>query len=133
MWNIKEEDFLKDVDFLTSLKLKGSVGSTGNSEIGNYDHLGLVGTRNYNTQGGWYISAPGNEQLGWETQILTNIGIEASFYDRIRTEITWYNRKTKDMLMEVPVPYTSGFSTIMQNIGSMKNTGVELSLGVDIN
>jgi hypothetical protein len=61
---------------------------------------------------------------------LTNIGIEASFYDRIRTEITWYNRKTKDMLMEVPVPYTSGFSTIMQNIGSMKNTGVELSLGV---
>ena len=132
MWNIKEEDFLKDVDFLTSLKLKGSVGSTGNSEIGNYDHLGLVGTRNYNTQGGWYISAPGNEQLGWETQILTNIGIEASFYDRIRTEITWYNRKTKDMLMEVPVPYTSGFSTIMQNIGSMKNTGVELSLGVDI-
>ena len=132
MWNLKEENFLKDVNFLTGLKLKASVGSTGNSEIGNYDHLGLVGTRNYNAQGGWYISAPGNDQLGWETQILTNVGVEFSFFDRIRGEVTWYNRKTKDMLMEVPVPYTTGFSSIMQNIGSMKNTGVELTFGFDI-
>ena len=132
MWNMKSEDFLADVDWLTNLKLKASVGSTGNSEIGNYDHLGLVGTRNYNAQGGWYISDAGNEQLGWETQILTNVGVEASFFDRIRAEVTWYNRNTKDMLMDVPVPYTSGFETIMQNIGSMKNTGVELSFGFDI-
>ena len=132
MWNLKSEDFLADTEWLTGLKLKASVGSTGNSEIGNYDHLGLVGTRNYNGQSGWYISDAGNEQLGWETQVLTNVGVEASFFDRIRTEITWYNRTTKDMLMDVPVPYTSGFASIMQNIGSMKNTGVELSFGFDI-
>ena len=132
MWNLKKEAFLEDADFLTGLKLKGSVGSTGNSDIGNYDHLALVGTNNYDGSNGWYISAPGNEELGWETQILTNVGVEASFFDRIRAELTWYNRTTKDMLMEVPVPYTSGFSTIMQNVGSMKNTGVELTLGFDI-
>lgn len=132
MWNLKKEAFLEDADFLTGLKLKGSVGSTGNSDIGNYDHLALVGTNNYDGSNGWYISAPGNEELGWETQILTNVGVEASFFDRIRAELTWYNRTTKDMLMEVPVPYTSGFSTIMQNVGSMKNTGVDLTLGFDI-
>ena len=132
MWNLKKEAFLEDADFLTGLKLKGSVGSTGNSDIGNYDHLALVGTNNYDGSNGWDISAPGNEELGWETQILTNVGVEASFFDRIRAELTWYNRTTKDMLMEVPVPYTSGFSTIMQNVGSMKNTGVELTLGFDI-
>lgn len=132
MWNMKSEDFMQDIDWLSSLKLKASVGSTGNSEIGNYDHLGLVGTRNYNTASGWYISNPGNEDLGWETQILTNVTAEASFFDRIRAEITWYNRQTKDMLMEVPVPYTSGFSTIMQNVGEMKNTGIELTFGFDI-
>ena len=132
MWNIKKEAFLEDVDFLNDLRIKASVGSTGNSEIGNYDHLALVGTNNYAGINGWYISAPGNENLGWETQVQTNIGVSATFFDRIRAEISWYNRKTKDMLMEVPVPYTSGFSSIMQNIGSMKNTGVELSLGFDL-
>ncbi len=132
MWNLKKEAFLEDVDFLTDLRLKASVGSTGNSDIGNYDHLALVGTNNYAGASGWYISAPGNEELGWETQVLTNVGVSATFFDRIRAEITWYNRNTKDMLMEVPVPYTSGFSTITQNVGSMKNSGVELNFGFDI-
>lgn len=132
MWNMKKEAFLEDTDWLDDLRVKVSVGSTGNSEIGNYDHLALVGTNNYAGSNGWYISAPGNENLSWETQIQTNVGVSASFFDRIRAEISWYNRTTKDMLMEVPVPYTSGFSSIMQNVGSMKNTGVELSLGIDI-
>ena len=132
MWNMKKEAFLENVDFLTDLRLKASVGSTGNSEIGNYDHLALVGTNNYAGLNGWYISAPGNEELGWETQVLTNVGVSATFFDRIRAEVTWYNRTTKNMLMDVPVPYTSGFSSITQNIGSMKNTGWELNLGFDI-
>ena len=68
MWNMKNEDFLEDVNFLSTLKLKGSVGSTGNSSIGNYDHLALVGTSQYNTQSGWIISTPGNPQLGWENK-----------------------------------------------------------------
>ena len=79
MWNMKKESFLEDVNFLSDLKLKASIGTTGNSSIGNYDHLALVGTNLYNAQGGWKINTPGNGDLGWEKQTLANIGIEASF------------------------------------------------------
>lgn len=132
MWNAKNEEFLENVDFLSTLKVKGSIGSTGNSSIGNYDHLGLVGTTQYNAQSGWYISSAGNSQLGWEKQVLSNVGFEVGFVDdRYRLEFTYYNRDTKNMLMNVPVPYTSGFSSITSNIGSMTNSGVELTLGID--
>lgn len=63
---------------MSDLKLKASIGTTGNSSIGNYDHLALVGTNLYNAQGGWKINTPGNGDLGWEKQTLANIGIEAS-------------------------------------------------------
>ena len=117
MWNMKKESFLEDVNFLSDLKLKASIGTTGNSSIGNYDHLALVGTNLYNAQGGWKINTPGNGDLGWEKQTLANIGIEASFWNKYRIELTYYNKKTSNMLMDVPVPYTSGFSSITQNVG----------------
>ena len=132
MWNIKKEKFLEDVDFLSDLKLKASIGTTGNSSIGNYDHLGLVSTNLYQGQGGWQILTPGNPDLGWEKQTLTNIGVEASFFNKYRVELTYYSKKTSDMLMEVPLPYTSGFSTMTQNIGAMTNNGVELSVSLDL-
>ena len=91
MWNMKKESFLEDVNFLSDLKLKASIGTTGNSSIGNYDHLVLVGTNLYNAQGGWKINTPGNGDLGWEKQTLANIGIEASFWNKYRIELTYYN------------------------------------------
>ena len=94
MWNMKKESFLEDVNFLSDLKLKASIGTTGNSSIGNYDHLALVGTNLYNAQGGWKINTPGNGDLGWEKQTLANIGIEASFWNKYRIELTYYNKKT---------------------------------------
>ena len=132
MWNMKKESFLEDVNFLSDLKLKASIGTTGNSSIGNYDHLGLVGTNLYNAQGGWKINTPGNGDLGWEKQTLANIGIEASFWNKYRIELTYYNKKTSNMLMDVPVPYTSGFSSITQNVGSMTNSGVEIAVSLDL-
>ena len=132
MWDMKKEAFLQNVNFLTALKLKASIGTTGNSSIGNYDHLALVGTNLYNSNGGWRIGNPGNPDLGWEKQTLANIGFEASFFDRYRLEFAWYSKKTSDMLMDVPVPYTSGFSTITQNVGSMLNTGVEIAVSLDL-
>ena len=132
MWNMKKESFLEDVNFLSDLKLKASIGTTGNSSIGNYDHLALVGTNLYNAQGGWKINAPGNGDLGWEKQTLANIGIEASFWNKYRIELTYYNKKTSNMLMDVPVPYTSGFSSITQNVGSMTNSGVEIAVSLDL-
>ena len=101
MWNMKKESFLEDVNFLSDLKLKASIGTTGNSSIGNYDHLALVGTNLYNAQGGWKINTPGNGDLGWEKQTLANIGIEASFWNKYRIELTYYNKKTSNMLMDV--------------------------------
>jgi TonB-linked SusC/RagA family outer membrane protein len=132
MWNMKKEGFLEDVNFLSDLKLKASIGTTGNSSIGNYDHLALVGTNLYNAQGGWKINTPGNGDLGWEKQTLANIGIEASFWNKYRIELTYYNKKTSNMLMDVPVPYTSGFSSITQNVGSMTNSGVEIAVSLDL-
>ena len=132
MWNMKKESFLEDVNFLSDLKLKASIGTTGNSSIGNYDHLALVGTNLYNAQGGWKINTPGNGDLGWEKQTLANIGIEASFWNKYRIELTYYNKKTSNMLMDVPVPYTSGFSSITQNVGSMTNSGVEIAVSLDV-
>ena len=132
MWNMKKESFLEDVNFLSDLKLKASIGTTGNSSIGNYDHLVLVGTNLYNAQGGWKINTPGNGDLGWEKQTLANIGIEASFWNKYRIELTYYNKKTSNMLMDVPVPYTSGFSSITQNVGSMTNSGVEIAVSLDL-
>ena len=132
MWDMKQEAFLEDVDFLTGLKLKASIGTTGNSSIGNYEHLALVGTNLYNQNGGWAISSPGNANLGWEKQTLANIGFEASFFNKYRLEFAWYSKKTSDMLMDVPVPYTSGFGTITQNVGSMLNNGIEISVSLDL-
>ena len=132
MWNMKKESFLEDVNFLSDLKLKASIGTTGNSSIGNYDHLALVGTNLYNAQGGWKINTPCNGDLGWEKQTLANIGIEASFWNKYRIELTYYNKKTSNMLMDVPVPYTSGFSSITQNVGSMTNSGVEIAVSLDL-
>ena len=132
MWNMKKESFLEDVNFLSDLKLKASIGTTGNSSIGNYDHLALVGTNLYNAQGGWKINTPGNGDLGWEKQTLANIGIEASFWNKYRIELTYYNKKTSNMLMDVPVPYTSGFSSITLNVGSMTNSGVEIAVSLDL-
>ena len=132
MWNMKKESFLEDVNFLSDLKLKASIGTTGNSSIGNYDHLALVGTNLYNAQGGWKINTPSNGDLGWEKQTLANIGIEASFWNKYRIELTYYNKKTSNMLMDVPVPYTSGFSSITQNVGSMTNSGVEIAVSLDL-
>lgn len=132
LWDMKRENFLDDVKFLTDMKLKASIGTTGNSSIGNYEHLALVGTNQYNGQSGWYVSSPGNPELGWESQTLANIGIETSFWNRYRLGLTWYNKETSNMLMDVPVPYTSGFTSVTQNVGSMLNTGIEVELGLDI-
>ena len=132
MWDLKKEAFLSDVDLISGLKLKGSVGSTGNSSIGNYNHLALVGTTLYNTQGGWTLSSSGNPDLRWEKQITGDLGIELSLLNKYKFELTYYKRKTKDMLMDVPLPYTSGFSTLTQNVGAMSNNGVELSVNLDL-
>lgn len=133
MWNAKKESFLKDVDFLTSLNIKASIGTSGNSDIDNYANLALVGTSQYDSSTGWNISTSGNPNLGWESQKLTTFGIKfALFNDKYRFNIEHYNRVTTNMLIDVPYPYTSGFSTVLSNVGKLKNSGIDIAFDFDI-
>lgn len=134
MWRVSAEDFMAETrSWLTDLQLKASIGSTGNSENGAYyASLGLLGTTQYNGQTGWLIQQPSNPDLGWEKQIQANVGITARFFDRVDLNLNVYNRKTTDMLLSVPVPYTTGFSSQLLNVGELSNRGVELELSYDV-
>lgn len=133
MWDAKKENFLKNVDFLSSLKIKLSAGSSGNSEIGNYQSFALVGTGTYDSSTGWGISTPGNNDLQWEKQFKTTIGLRFGLLDeKIRVNMEIYNRNTSNMLMDVPYPYTSGFSSITSNVGKLNNRGIDFSIDADV-
>ena len=128
LWNMKKEAFMEPVTWISALQVKASVGSTGNSEIGNYTHLGLISQTQYAGTAGWYLSQPANTELGWEKQIQTNVGFNISFLNKLHIDFSWYNRLTKDMLMTMPLPYTTGFSAQMMNIGQLLNRGVEVEV-----
>ena len=133
MWNAKKEPFLQNVAFISSLNLKASIGTSGNSEISNYANLALVGTNTYDTSIGWYISSPGNPDLGWENQLKTTLGLRFSlFRDHYRFNIEFYDRNTSNMLINVPYPYTSGFSEVLTNVGTLNNRGVDFAFDFDI-
>ncbi len=132
MWNVKNERFLRNVRWLSALQIKASVGSTGNSEIGNYGYFGLISPTKYGGQAAWLASQPANPNLGWEKQIQTNVGFNISFISKLHLDVNFYHRKTLDMLMSTPLAYTTGFTAQQKNIGEMSNRGVELELNYDV-
>lgn len=133
MWNIKREDFMLGATHIQDLRLKASYGTTGNSGIGNYIALGLIGAGpEYNGQSGTGISNPENPDLTWEVMKSFNIGVSARAYNRMNVEIEFYNRVTDDMLMSVPFSATTGFSSGMANVGKMRNTGVDFDYSYDL-
>lgn len=133
MWNAKKESFFENIPFLSTLNIKASIGTSGNAEIGNYSSLANVGTTTFNSSTGWVISSPGNTDLGWESQTLTTLGAKFSLFDdRYRFNVEFYNRITKNMLVDVPYPYTSGFSSITSNTGTLKNTGIDFAFDCDV-
>ncbi|MDR0559377.1 MAG: SusC/RagA family TonB-linked outer membrane protein [Prevotellaceae bacterium] len=132
MWDAKKENFIRDVAFITGLKVRASYGSSGNSQIGNYDHLATIGTSQYDGQTGWGLSAPGNPYLSWEEQNTLSFGFETRLFDRLNIEVEYYDRRTTSMLMDVPYPYTTGFSSVKSNVGKLQNKGVDITLDIDI-
>ena len=132
MWRLSDETFMAATkSWLTDLQVKYSVGSTGNSEIGNYSSLGLTTTTQYNGDAGLVIQQPSNKELGWEKQIQSNVGLTARLFDRVNIDVNYYNRKTKNMLMSTPLAYTTGFSSMMLNVGQLTNNGVEVEVSYD--
>jgi TonB-linked SusC/RagA family outer membrane protein len=132
LWNAKKEAFLADHRTISELSAKVSFGTTGNSDIPNYQHLATIGTARYDGQATWALHSPGNARLGWETQQLLTAGVKVELFGRLRAEVDWYHRQTMDMLMDVPYPYTSGWASVPVNMGSMRNTGIDLTLGATL-
>jgi len=133
-WRISEESFLSNNNLISNLKLRTSYGLTGNSEIPPYSALSLLSSGyaaviNESRFGGTGILRLANPDLRWEKTAQSDIGIEIGLFEgRVAFEADYYYRKTTDMLLDAPVPQTSGYATIRRNVGSMENKGVELAL-----
>jgi TonB-linked SusC/RagA family outer membrane protein len=132
-WRLSDESFVKRLGWFDDLKLRASIGKTGNQDIGNYRALATLGSSTYLFNGvkviGYSPSTLANPNLKWESTSQGNIGLDLALL-RSRLLLTGdvYNKTTRDLLLEVAVPANLGYSSQLQNIGSVRNRGVELSL-----
>ncbi len=133
-WRLENEDFIKDLDYITSLKLRSSWGQTGNQAIGNYQSMTTYTSGQKAVIGNQQVSTTTpnrvpNPDLKWETSEQLNFGLDFGFYgNRITGSLDWFTKTTRDMLLNLPIPRTTGFSTMMTNIGSVRNSGFEVLL-----
>ncbi|MBK6932072.1 MAG: TonB-dependent receptor [Saprospirales bacterium] len=128
-WVLSEEDFLKSNKLLSFLKLRLSWGISGNADIGNFQSLGLYGAGNYNGVSTLAPDQIANPALTWEKSAETDFGVDFGlFNNRLSGELDYYIKSTSDLLLNVPVPGTSGFANQFQNIGELQNSGVEIVL-----
>ena len=136
MWNLRNEDFMASSrDWLTMGQIALSSGTSGNSEIPNYEHLALVGGgSDYVGDAGVAPLQPGNESLTWENTWTSNLAFHFGFWNRLNVDLELYNKKTTDMLMAVPLAYSqsNGYGYIWDNIGAMVNRGVELNVNATV-
>lgn len=134
MWNMKQEAFLKKVDWLSNAQISVSTGTSGNSSIPDYDHLELVaGGASYLGTAGIAPVSEGNGKLGWEQLWASNLGLHFGFWNRVNVDLELYNKVTTDMLMSVPQSYSNnGFGLRWDNVGTMVNRGAELSVNADV-
>ena len=136
MWNLRNEDFMASSrDWLTMGQVALSSGTSGNSEIPNYEHLALVGGgSDYVGDAGVAPLQPGNESLTWENTWTSNLAFHFGFWNRLNVDLELYNKKTTDMLMAVPLAYSqsNGYGYIWDNIGAMVNRGVELNVNATV-
>ncbi|MDQ6690739.1 MAG: TonB-dependent receptor, partial [Gemmatimonadota bacterium] len=132
-WRLSDESFVRRLGWFDDLKLRTSYGRTGNQDIGDYRALATLGSSTYLFNGikvvGYSPSTLANPNLKWESTTQANVGLDVALL-RNRLLITGdvYNKTTRDLLLEVAVPATLGYSSQLQNIGSVRNRGVELAL-----
>ena len=144
-WKMKQESFLENVDWLSDLKLRGSYGEVGNQgPIGLYqfealystgygpainppDNLGYPFNKIY--QRGYAQVQPANPDLKWETDVQTDIGMDAAFmHGSLTLTADWFNRDSRDFLLTLAAPPQTGYNFITRNVGSMNNKGIEIAL-----
>jgi len=132
-WQLGDEEFIKNLNIFDAVKLRLSYGLIGNQSIPPYSALSTAGTINYfsgSTQyNGAVTQSVANKDLTWETSETYNAGLDFSFVrNRINFTVDAYIKNTKDLLLNAPVAGSSGFSTVFQNVGSIRNKGIELVL-----
>lgn len=133
-WRISGESFMQDADWVNNLKLRASFGQSGNDNVSAYQTMGsLSGVKRYTFGSTEVVGyAPGNLRnfdLGWERTTEYNFGLDYGFFgDRINGSIEFYNRTTKDLIMNKTIPVTSGYSSVKANVGTVRNTGIEFVL-----
>lgn len=134
-WRVKEENWLKDVDALSDLKLRVSYGKTGNFQINDYGSYSLLQANNYILNGalvnGLAPATSPNPNISWEKTDQWNAGFDIAFFsNQLSFSADFYHSVTDGLLLDVPVPAASGFTSSLQNIGKLQNRGLELSLRV---
>lgn len=128
-WIISQEDLLSQSNVLSFLKLRASYGITGNAGIPNYRFLAQYSGIAYSGDSGLGPSQTPNSELRWEKTAQMDFGFDFGFFnDRLTGEIDYYNKQTSDLLLNAPIPATSGFTTQFRNVGELQNKGFELVL-----
>ncbi len=132
-WRAIEEPFIQDLGVFSNLKIRTSYGFTGNQEIGLFNSLPTLATTTYAIGGdlvtGFMPNIIPNPDLRWEKTAQFNVGLDLGFLNnRLRITTDYYHKKTTDLIYSIAIPYVSGFGSTIQNIGSIQNQGVELSI-----
>jgi len=139
-WRVKNEQFMKNVDFISDLKFRAGFGTVGNNRINDYLFLTTFrndGTYYYgiNNQAvtAYYSSGLVNQALQWESMVNKNFGVDISLLrDRINLSVDYYNNDSKNLLLNVPIASTYGYATQLQNVGKSNNQGLELQLSANV-
>ena len=133
-WRIKQEAFMAPVKWLSDLKLRASYGVNGTLPSSNYAYMNLMSySSKYMGNPAGIISQMSNVNLSWETNYTFNVGFDFGFFNqRLRGTVEYFTRNSKNLLQDVPISGTTGFSSVLQNIGKINNHGVELTLEGDI-
>jgi TonB-linked SusC/RagA family outer membrane protein len=132
-WVLSQENFWKNISAISFLKLRASYGIIGNAEIPNFSYAGLYGVSSYGGNSALYPSTLPNPDLTWERTAQTDFGIDFGILkDRINGELDYYLKKTDGLLLDVPVPSTTGFTSQTQNVGKTQNSGFEFLINADI-
>jgi TonB-linked SusC/RagA family outer membrane protein len=133
-WRVSQEQFIKDLNIFSNLKVRASYGDSGNQAISPYGTLATfeslklsMGLGELYT--GSYSSRIANKELTWETTTSLDVGLEMGFFDnRLSVEVDYYEKHTKDLLMNLSIPAQTGFTIIPKNVGSLENKGLEFSI-----
>jgi len=135
-WRLSEEEFIKNLNIFSNLKLRGSYGVTGSQAIAPYSSLGLLSPVQYSfgtttLVQGYKQGSPANPDLTWETTNQTDLGMDMGFWDdRLIVSFDYYSKKTKDLLLYTPIAGYNGGGTTLKNLGVVTNKGVEFSVEV---